>query len=148
MISSGKEAPPAVTDKVQIKDMAFWKKNTFESAPSQKAHVVLSLDVNQLQAEYEIMGVMYAGAMKQRIAEPLGFFTAADAETGLKGSSSLEGYGAMALERWKSTMESYMNKERKAGRWTLAIAARTADQFAEMVGKCDCIYVTCVSVYL
>ena len=68
-----------------------------------------------------------------------GFFTAADAETGLKGSSSLEGYGAMALERWKTTMESYMNKERKAGRWTMAVAARAADQFAEMVRSWVCV---------
>jgi len=66
-----------------------------------------------------------------------GFFTAADAEAGLKGSSSLVGYAAMVLDRWKTTMESHMNKERKAGRWTLTAAARAADQFAEMV--CECI---------
>ena len=45
----------------------------------------------------------------------------------------------MALERWKTTMESYMNKERKAGRWTMAVAARAADQFAEMVRSWVCV---------
>ena len=72
LFSSGKEEQPAVTDKVQIKDMAFWKKRTFESAPSQKANVVLSLNVNKLRSEYALMGVMYSGAMKRRVAEPLG----------------------------------------------------------------------------
>ena len=28
--------------------------------------------ISQLQAEYGLMGVMYAGGMKRRIAEPLG----------------------------------------------------------------------------
>ena len=69
---SGKQEPPAVTDKVQIKDMAFWKKGTFESAPPQKANVVFSRDIETLRAEYGLMGMMCSGAMKRRVAEPLG----------------------------------------------------------------------------
>ena len=38
-------------------------------------------------------------------------------------------------------MDSHMNKERKAGRWTVAVAAKAADQFAEMVGMCVCVYI-------
>ena len=34
--------------------------------------MVLSLNVNKLRSEYALMGVMYSGAMKRRVAEPLG----------------------------------------------------------------------------
>ena len=39
-----------------------------------------------------------------------------------------------------------MNKERKAGRWTMAVAAKAADQFAEMVSIWACMLFACMRV--